>query len=238
MTVRARTVFLQALLVAIAIVVTALPARAAGAGTLDPVSSNLVFRSLFDTAKAASEAEEAQQRQQNPRHEGIGIGAKTGPLFSSFRGVENLDFENKTGWMGGIFFGGNRPGIVGVMGELMYAKKGAKQGVNETDIHYLEIPVLLRVNAGSNSLNGILGYFLIGPAFDINLKSKLNGIDIEDVYEDFDIGLVVGGGVEITRFIVEARGNWGLRKILKGDLGDAQKIKTRSFALLFGVRFN
>jgi hypothetical protein len=141
--------------------------------------------------------------------------------------------------MGGIFFGGNRPGIVGVMGELMYAKKGAKVGAIETSLHYLEIPVLLRVNAGSNSLNGILGYFIVGPAFDIKLRTEINGVkDDSDRFEDFDIGIVVGGGVEITRFIIEGRGNWGLRRVNKGDLSSAQEIKTKSFALLFGVRFN
>jgi hypothetical protein len=240
MIVRVRFVFLQVFLVVTAMVATTLPARAQATGGLDQ-SANGAFRSLFSTASSASEAEQGQAPRQNPRHEGIGIGAKVGPLFSKFSSdVTNLKFSNRTGLMGGIFFGGNRAGVAGVMGEIMYAKKGSKDAAGiTTDIYYLEIPVLLRINAGSNSLNGILGYALIGPVFDINLKAKLNGItDVKAQYEDFDIGIIGGAGVEITRFIIEGRYNWGLRKVNKGNLANLSEIKTRSFALLFGVRFN
>ena len=50
--------------------------------------------------------------------------------------------------------------------------KGASDDFdNELKIHYLEIPVLARVNVGSGSLNGMLVYGVVGPVFDIKLKA-------------------------------------------------------------------
>ena len=58
-------------------------------------------------------------------------------------------------------------------------------------------------------------------------------------YESLDLGILGGVGIEITRFIVEGRFNNGLRNVLKSDnLTNFGDIKTRSFALLFGLRFN
>ena len=233
MTARARLV--RSVLGAAAIVAAALPAHAQ-TGSLDPVW-NAGFKSLFSTAYAADA--EQTQTQQSPKHEGVGIGVKIGPLFNSFRSdILTLNFQGKTGLIGGMFFGGNRTGVAGVMGELMYAKKSTTTPEGEADLYYLEIPILFRINIGSSSLNGVLVYFLGGPVFDINLKSRLNGVEVSNRFNDFDAGVILGGGVEITRFIIEGRYNWGLLNILERNLAGASSIQTQSFALLFGVRFN
>jgi outer membrane protein with beta-barrel domain len=181
-----------------------------------------------------------------PRAEGFGIGAKIGPLWSSFDsatvGSSTVNFDTSTGWEGGIWFGGNRGGRVGVMGEVLYAKKKQQvsgQTGSSTSLKYLEIPILLRVNIGSRSRNGISIYGLVGPVFDVNLKAEANGIDVKKGYESLDIGLLGGVGIEITRFLVEGRYNHGLRNVLKStNAASATDIKTHSFAVLFGLRFN
>jgi hypothetical protein len=179
-----------------------------------------------------------------PRAEGFGIGAKIGPLWTGFDsatvGNSTINFDTKTGWEGGIWFGGNRGGTVGVMGEILYAKK--KQQVagttGSTTLSYLEIPILLRINIGSQSREGISVYGLVGPVADINLKADFNGVDVKKSYESLDLGILFGGGIEITRVLIEARYNKGLRNVLSSTGSLAQDIKTHSFALLFGVRFN
>ena len=178
--------------------------------------------------------------------QGFGIGAKIGPLWSSFDsatvGSTTVNFDTSTGWEGGIWFGGNRGGRVGVMGEVLYAKKKqevAGQTGSSTSLKYLEIPILMRVNIGSRSRNGISVYGLVGPVFDVNLKAEANGVDVKKGYESLDIGILGGAGIEITRFLVEGRYNHGLRNVLKStNVASATDIKTHSFALLFGVRFN
>jgi len=174
------------------------------------------------------------------RHEGIGVGVKAGPLFASFDPqVSSNEFDHRTGFVGGLFLGGNRPGVLGAQVEFLYARKGANDPNSSASItaDYIEIPVLLRVNIGSNSLNGVNVYALGGPAFDILLRSRLNtGESLTDQTAGGDIGLALGAGVEITRFLIEARYTRGFRNIDKSlDVGE---IRNHTFAFFFGVRFN
>lgn len=162
-----------------------------------------------------------------------GVGVEIGPIFSSFEQAKT-DFGNNTGIEGGIFFGGNRTGTAGVMGKVLYAKKGDSL----TDLYYLEIPVLLRVNVGSRSKNGVSVYGIAGPVADILLKGSLGGIDVKDKYESLDLGLQLGGGIEVARFIVEGAYTKGMKNLLKSGGGGISDIKSRSFAVLFGLRFN
>lgn len=171
---------------------------------------------------------------------GIGFGVKGGLLFSSLDFGENDDFlKNKTGFTGGLFIGGNRGGVLGVELDLLYAEKGAKTRSNDEDfeIKVLQVPILLRLNAGTHSRAGINVYGLVGPAIDFRLDTKFRGIDIVDSTEGYDVNLVFGGGIEITRFLAEVRYNHGLRNISKNVSG-SDEIKTRSVAALIGVRFN
>lgn len=220
---RIRTPFIGAVLAAAALAMPAL----ASAQTL-----NLPDTASFLVAGVGAAQSRAAAR---PRTGGIGIGLKGGVLFSSFREAR-ADYKNSTGWQGTLFLGGNRSGSLGLMTELTYAKKGARSGSLATDTYYLEIPLLLRQNIGSdNKDSGAIVYFIAGPAADILLKAQLSGIDIKNQYTDIDWNVIGGGGIEISRLIVEARFNWGLSNVLQGP-GNA--LKTRSFAVLGGLRLN
>jgi hypothetical protein len=172
---------------------------------------------------------------------GVGIGVKVGPLFSSFRDATNSDngvFSRRTGFMGGLFIGGNRGGVVGAAMEVNVVKRSTTQNGEDVDLYSIQIPVLARINIGSSSTSGAQVYVLVGPAVDWRFKahSSITG-SIKDQTEGYDLSLVGGVGVEITRFIIEGRYIEGFRNVAK-DLSDTDKIKTRSFAVLFGVRFN
>jgi len=177
-----------------------------------------------------------------PRASGFGVGFKIGPLFTSYSAAScDGCFNTNTGWEGGIWFGGNRGGTLGVMGEVLYARKKQSQAglTGSSTASYLEIPVLLRINIGSPSRNGIIVYGLAGPVFDVNISAKDDADnDIKDRYESLDLGILGGVGIEITRFLVEGRFNKGLRNVLKDGGANITDIKTQSFAVLFGVRFN
>ena len=177
---------------------------------------------------------------QSQPDEGTGFGIKGGYLYNSLDFDEDEDlFDGKAGWMAGLFFGGNRPGRIGLMGELNILKKSALCTCNDepNDLYYLQIPVLLRLNVGSRSLNGISVYGIGGPAIDLKIGEKLTS-NVIDEYEGLDVSIVGGLGIEITRFIIEARGTWGQRSIAKDLSGFSGEITSRTFSVQAGFRFN
>lgn len=130
--------------------------------------------------------------------------------------------------------------------EVLYAMKGAKG--EEFDItsklllDYLEIPVLARISRGLSRAGS--WYVAGGPAFGYLLRARTRAdfggateeIDVSDEVEEFDFGVVVGGGIEFRRMIVDARYTHGLADIDK-DTSDEVKISNRAVSLTVGVKF-
>ena len=178
---------------------------------------------------------------QPQNHEGVGVGAKIGPLFASFDEAGE-DFSNRTGFIGGLFLGGNRAGVVGVGVDLLYARKGTKDadGTFTYDLDYINVPVYARINAGSSSRSSVSGFGIVGVDLNFLLKARAksgsSSVDIKDNFSRADYGLALGFGVEITRFIVEARFTKGIASIAKNK--NDPELKTQTFAVMFGVRFN
>ena len=172
------------------------------------------------------------------RHGGIGAGIKGGPLFASFDKGSTYSNSNRTGFIGGLFLGGNRPGVVGVGVDLLYAKKNTKDPITGAKIgtDYINVPVYLRINLGSSSTSGVLGYIVAGPDLNFLLKARSGSTDIKGNFERADYGYVVGAGVEITRVILEGRYTKGLGNIAKKTTDPVTKSK--SFQIMIGVRFN
>ena len=168
---------------------------------------------------------------------GVGVGFKIGPTFADFNS-DALDIDNRTGWHAGLFIGGNRDGVLGWQTEINWLRrKGLTVFGDEFHLDYLQVPVFLRLNIGTQSKNGFAVYAFAGPAFEWKIADEINGVTIDDSFEGTDVGLVLGAGTEITRVILEGRYEWGFRRINK-TFSSASEIKTRSFTVLVGVRFN
>jgi len=193
----------------------------------------------------------AQQRPQQDTDQGVGIGALGGFTVTSSRGEDSDCCSSGTGAIFGIWFGGNRNGRVGFMGELNYAQKKIKDATDDNThltTNYLEIPALFRINIGSRMREGLSVYALVGPVFDIRLSSKLveDGVEVpeaelENQFSAADIGLMAGGGVEFNRVGFEIRGNWGLRRLATDealDAGNLPDVKNTSLQFVFKFRFN
>ena len=186
-----------------------------------------------------------QDRQVNT---GLGIGALAGLTFTSIRTEMNefdISTDSGNGVMFGIWFGGNRDGRAGLMGELSYVTKKIKftEGGDEFEqkLTYIEIPVLIRINAGSRQRSGPSLYFLLGPNFDIQVKNEFDGDSIDDVYEGLEIGILGGVGFEVARIGIEARYNYGLRSVLSTDAADEAgfgSTKQNTFQIVGKIRIN
>lgn len=188
---------------------------------------------MLPTSEAMCDAD-AQSGNGGGGGDGFGFGIKGGWLYSNLQAAKT-DFTHRDGFIGGVFFGSSRPGA-SLATEIMYVKKGAELAGQTTDLYYLEVPVLLKIKAGSRGL-GVYG--IGGPAFDVKLKDSQTNVNVKANYDSLDVGLILGAGIEVSHLIVEGRYNWGLTNILKpGSLTGVTDIKTRTFALMAGVRFN
>ena len=197
-------------------------------------------------AAAPAFAQGAGQTQVNT---GLGIGALAGINWTTISTENELDFETNsgTGWQAGIWFGGNRDGRVGLMAELSYlVKKASDEFDNRIERHYVDIPVLLRVNVGARQREKPSIYFLAGPVFDIDVKTKQieDGEEFDapdDFYNGLEIGVMVGAGFEVMRIGIEGRYAWGLKSVLGTDAAEASgfgSTKLNTFSLVGKIRFN
>lgn len=163
-------------------------------------------------------------------------GIKAGVTFPNFKSADT-DFENRTGWHLGVFFGGAKDKVLTGQVEANWLRKRATD-IFGTEFHidYLQVPVLLRLNIGAESTSGVRVYGLIGPAVEIKIADEIAGLTIDDGFEGADVGLLFGGGIEAARLIFEARWEKGFRRVNK-NFTQFTEIKSESFSALVGVRF-
>src|SRR5579863_1055786 len=229
------TVFAAAIAVALSAPM-AFAQEASNAPDTAPVASPFHIDATFvPDAPSPPNAFSFDQASQSSHHEGFGFGILGGFMFKSLSQspVDGETLTANTGKTIGIFFGGNRPGRVGVEGQLMYnIRKGTLLNGDVLSIHSLEIPVLIRVNIGSQSLKGVLGYIIVGPAFDIQLNDSLLSQSVTKNYKGLDVDVMFGGGIEITRFFIELKEDLGVFSVNSGNLGNTSAIHNKTFDFL------
>lgn len=174
--------------------------------------------------------------------QGIGVGVKGGVVFPDFS-TDVVQLDSQIGWQGGIFFGGNRDGVFGAQLEVNWLHKRADSPTLpgfEAKLDYLQVPILLRLHSPSRSAAGFQLYGIVGPTFDFKMRESIAGLNvsgIDDAFENFDVGAIVGGRLEFGTVIVEGRYSRGFRQINK-DFQNVETIKAHAFAVLLGFRFN
>ncbi|AMM50535.1 hypothetical protein TH61_04195 [Rufibacter sp. DG15C] len=169
------------------------------------------------------------------------IGLKAGMTYSNLSGdLENEDiYDNKFGFVGGLTanFDLSGDGFLSLQPELLYSQKGyqyndEKFTVGGTDYkikgdvnyNYLDLPVLLRVNAG-----GL--FFEAGPQVSYllsvkdNSEFKVNDESYEsterydkDDFSEIEIGYAAGVGYQLDNGLsLGVRYNGGINALAKED---------------------
>ena len=165
------------------------------------------------------------------------FGIKGGLNYSTFNNTD--DAEYKPGFLVGAFVDIPIPATpVSVQPEVLYATYGTN--INDSDasinINYLQIPVLLKFGFPTPAASPNVFF---GPYMGFNMKSevKINDITVnaEDYVEDTDFGVVVGAGIDITKFRVALRYTAGLTNVAKPSFNDDSK--NGAFALTVGISF-
>jgi len=149
---------------------------------------------------------------------GTGLYAQTGPAFGIKAGLNynaNGNYfesanaaaqhpDRNVGYHLG-FFGkiGNR---VYLRPELVYTRTKSDYNDGDFKMSKLDLPVLL-----GTKVIGPLHVFA-GPAFQLILDKEFDGISVDNVENDFTVGLNIGAGVNLGRFGVDLRYERGFSK--------------------------
>ncbi|MDR1593644.1 MAG: PorT family protein [Prevotellaceae bacterium] len=135
------------------------------------------------------------------------FGVKAGVNFSKFNSKEQILQSDGAAGQIGLASQFKIPLIgLGVQPELLYSvNKG-----DDNSIGYFTVPVNLRWQPLPIPL--IKPVILVGPYFGyaVNFKGFQS---IRDNIKRFDWGIGLGGGVEIWKFQIEGRYNWGLQNL-------------------------
>ena len=98
---------------------------------------------------------------------------------------------------------------------------------------------MLKVNIGSDAASGLSFFGVGGGFFHWQFSGKLNDVDVSENTDGFEVGYVLGGGVEFLRVSAQLRYIRGLRAIDRTfNVGASSESKSQSIALLFALRLN
>ncbi|SHH03819.1 outer membrane beta-barrel protein [Flagellimonas flava] len=150
---------------------------------------------------------------------GSGFGVKAGISYNKngdlIRTISNSaqnaveGAEGKTGYHFGFWGKLDFPKIY-LRPELVYTKTKSTYDVdgdsNDYDVSKLDLPVLL-----GYKLVGPLHIFA-GPAFQYTLSNDLGDLEVEDVENDFTVGLNAGVGVNLGKLGLDVRYERGFSK--------------------------
>ena len=176
--------------------------------------------------------------------DGFGIQIGGGPIFANFTDTRGLNFDTKAGWLAGLLMGGNRGGTVGVEADVLYGQKNVTLnlpvvGSQDFKQHVVHVPVMLKLNAGSSDREGLSVFGVGGGFFDWQFNSKIGSVDVSEDTDGFEVGWVVGGGVEVVRVSVQARYMRGVRQISKEfDVTNSVESNSQAFVVLVAFRLN
>jgi hypothetical protein len=177
-----------------------------------------------------------------------------------------IDTKRRKGFDGGIYLQIPLAGMVSLQPEAHYAQKGVTLTASEPTvgainldlkIDYVEIPVLLRLDIGSQSaIHPVLlggasvalriscktGLSAAGSSTTTNCDANGDGTSMADPFKKQDIGVVGGAGLALSgagrTFLLQLRYNQGLATVATKDAQvNGASVKNSSFSLLLGVGF-
>lgn len=126
-----------------------------------------------------------------------------------------------------------RPELVYTNTKSTYQVEGSSQNY---DISKLDLPVLL----GYKFIGPL--HIFAGPAFQYTLSNDLGDFEVEDVKNDFTVGLNAGIGVNISKFGADVRYERGFSKneaeFISGNVSDISgRVDSRPSQVIFSLSY-
>jgi Outer membrane protein beta-barrel domain len=148
----------------------------------------------------------------------------------------------------GAFFSTDQKRTVSIGVEGAYVVRGVKVETIDTAtnldflagyrLSYLAAPVLARVSLGRAAAVGV--HLVTGPSFALRIGARETGTNtgVGDQVKRFDLGYLVGGGVDVRGYTFQVRYEWGLTNIARqgGVLGTGT-MKNRTLSVVAIVPF-
>jgi Outer membrane protein beta-barrel domain len=161
------------------------------------------------------------------------------------------EITSRKGFIIGGFVGQDFNRKAGLVIEVLYAQAGttvtlSDVGVTvtqEVDADYVEVPILGRVNLGSRSM---MVHIFAGPNFGFKARQKttltVNGVSQplqpgDAALKSNNSGITLGAQFDFHQFLVDLRYTWGLTNINSDSSPGEPEVKTREFAVMFGIDF-
>ena len=95
----------------------------------------------------------------------------------------------------------------------IYSMQGAKNDGVKMNLDYINIPIL----ANYYITKGLAVKAGIQPAFKVKSEAKVDVVSVDmDGFKSFDLSIPVGLSYEVSDFVIDARYNWGMTKVLEG----------------------
>lgn len=122
--------------------------------------------------------------------------------------------------------------------EGLYAQRGILgSSGNSRKLDYIDVPFYLRVAVANPVLEP---FAYAGPQLSFELRCDADGGTCPSGRDKLSHAAAIGGGLRFPRLgglSVEGRYLYGLSDLQLGTVSDDESYKTRSFMLLFGLRF-
>lgn len=166
------------------------------------------------------------------------FGIKGGVNFSNFTQTEIEDYESKAGFLIGAFVELGIPmSSVSIQPELLYAQYGAglKDADASVDLKYIQVPVLLKLNFDAP---GATPNIYFGPYANFLVSAEVDGdggsVEIDEIIEDSAFGVIIGGGIDLSKVQLGLRISAGITEVFKEDFSDDET--NFGVALTVGVK--
>ena len=127
--------------------------------------------------------------------------------------ITDGDGDAKVGLAAGAELGYQLNESFAVTAGAIYSMQGAKSEGVKLNLDYINIPIL----ANYYITKGLAVKAGIQPAFKVKSEAKADVVSVDmDGFKSFDFSIPVGLSYEVSDFVIDARYNWGMTKVLEG----------------------
>ena len=127
--------------------------------------------------------------------------------------ITDDDGDAKVGLAAGAELGYQLNESFAVTAGAIYSMQGAKSEGVKLNLDYINIPIL----ANYYITKGLAVKAGIQPAFKVKSEAKADVVSVDmDGFKSFDLSIPVGLSYEVSDFVIDARYNWGMTKLVDG----------------------